>query len=911
MNADELIGRGAELAELAAKIDAIETHGGAVVVAGEPGIGKSSVLLAASVKARTSGCLILETAGIETNSPVPYDGLHRLLSPILTNAATLPPVQRNALNTAFGLAPGAAPEPFLVALATLNLLVGIGQQRPVVMVVDDVHWMDSASTEVIAFLSRRIAADPLLVIAALRSGNRTALSDAEPPRIELTGLDDDSARAILKIVGGDLPTADLEQILAQSRGNPLALVELPAARRQAHLRDRDATTALMPLTKQLERTFVHRISEFAPATRNVLLVAAVDDDDALTEILAAASVLTGAACTVETLEAAAAAGLITFDHLRITFRHPLVRSGILQAESLRRRQAANAALGEVLRDQPHRRCWYRAQSIIGPDDEVADELEATHLDGLRRGSVLGAISALERSAQLTTDSTVRGRRLLHAAELAFGLGRADVVSRLLSAASGNALTDLDRARMEWLRELPDDGVPGDARRILELCDIARRAREAADPGLALNLLLGAALRCWWADAGQAARARVVEVLEEMVGVQDDPRFVAALAVAEPIRRSHRVSELLSGYALETIADPDTLRLLGMAAHAIGDQPRAGDYFDRAEAKCRSQGRIGLLTHVLGMQSPVRIDLGDWDRAAAAAHEGSQLAADTGQRIWSVGTMASEARACALRGDPDQALALADAAERIAREGSLTCYLAIVQLARGFAHLRAGRPMEAYDALARLFDPDDPSCHVREGLSGVMFLAEAAVRGGRTEHARVVVSRLEELAAGASSPLLVVHLLYARAVLAEDQDAERLYREALGVDLTRWPWVKARIDLAYGSWLRRQRRLPESRRHLRSAQTMLDLIGADSWAELARSELRAAGVRIEGAPAPLHDVLSAHELQIARLAAEGLSNREIGERLFLSHRTVGSHLYRIFPKLDVTSRAQLAARLNAA
>jgi ATP/maltotriose-dependent transcriptional regulator MalT len=323
---------------------------------------------------------------------------------------------------------------------------------------------------------------------------------------------------------------------------------------------------------------------------------------------------------------------------------------------------------------------------------------------------------------------------------------------------------------------------------------------------------------------------------------------------------------------------------------------------------RDQGRLGSLSHVLGVHSSVRLDLGDLTRAAATAEEGAALADETGQPIWSTGTLVCEARAAGLRGDLDRALALAAEAEHAAGTRRLNDFLACAELARGYAYAGAGRYDDAYVALRRVFDPDDPSFHQRERFAGVMFLAEAAAHAGTSGDARSVIAELEAVAMVTPSPLLHVQLLYARAVLADDADAETRYLAALGEDLTRWPWVRARLELAYGAWLRRQRRVGESRAPLRSARATLELLGARGWAEQARTELRAAGER--GTPrGNAADVLSPQELEIARLAAEGLSNREIGQRLYLSHRTVGSHLYRIFPKLDVTSRAQLASRLD--
>jgi DNA-binding CsgD family transcriptional regulator len=464
--------------------------------------------------------------------------------------------------------------------------------------------------------------------------------------------------------------------------------------------------------------------------------------------------------------------------------------------------------------------------------------------------------------------------------------------------------------MAWLREIFNDGVPGDADRVLSLCDTALEAIGAGDSSLALNLLLGAALRCWWADTGPVARARVAEVAHLVEGGADDPRYAAVLGVGDPVLQGQEVAGILDAVVLESVADPMALWMLGMAAHAIQAPVHAADFLGRAETKLRQQGMLGLLVQVLIMQVLDHLELGDWDRAASCAEEAKRLAGETGQPGWDIGSrLLLPGMIVALRGDSERAEQMAAEVEQAVGASRLNDGLCCVQLIRGWGLISAGRYADAYTALSRLFDPADPAFHMSDRYHGVMFLAEAAVHAGRVKDARLVVAKLEAEAITTPAPTLHRQLSYARAVLADDNEAETLFAEALRADLTRWPWLRARAELAYGQWLRRQRRVAESRSPLRAAQITFDLIGARSWGDQARSELRAAGERIQPQGPSAQDVLSAQELQIARLAAEGLSNREIGERLYLSPRTVGSHLYRIFPKLDITSRAQLAARLS--
>ena len=297
--------------------------------------------------------------------------------------------------------------------------------------------------------------------------------------------------------------------------------------------------------------------------------------------------------TVDVFEPAELAGLVQLDDRHVQFRHPLVRSAVLQSETLARRHAAHAALADVLTDDSYRRTWHRAHAVTGSDDDVADELEANHRTALQRGSVFSAIWALERSAQLTTDPVRRSHRLLLAAEYAFSLGRRDKVDQLLESASRLPLSDLDRARMEWLREIFDDGVPGDAGRVLELCTIAKQSADAGDDDLALNLLHAAALRSWWADTGPSARARVVAVLDELPHLEDDPRYVAALAIAEPFFQAARVMDRLARVVIESVTDADALWLFGQSAHVVGDPVRVARLPEprRDESCARRDGSV--------------------------------------------------------------------------------------------------------------------------------------------------------------------------------------------------------------------------------------------------------------------------------------------------------------------------------
>jgi DNA-binding CsgD family transcriptional regulator len=902
----QIIGREHELEVLTAAVDAAAEAGRAVAVCGEPGIGKSVLIEAAARRGQERGYLVLRSTGVEAESQLPFAGLHELVRPVLGAADALPAPQRRALLSAFGVAEDRSPEPFLICLAALNVLTGVSARQPVAVIVDDVHWLDQPSQDALAFLARRIHDDRVTVVGGLRTEYATPFLPASGQVLKIEPLDEESSRALLRACAPHLDATGYEQILEHAQGNPLALAELPGTWRRGSVGPGLVPGSPVPLSARLEQAFAGRLAELTSATRDALLIAAADSESALAEILAAASELAGVRVPVDALDAAAAVGLLTRDEVRMQFRHPLVRSAILGTEPTRRRQQAHGALAAVLADQLYRRTWHRAQAIIGPDDEVADELERNHDISVRRGSVSGAIAALERSAQLSSSPATRVRRLLLAAQYAFGLGSADTVSRLLAEAVRNPLTELDQARVEVLREAFHDGIPGDTGRVMELCRLAGRAVHAGQRDVALDLLLAASLRCYWADTGPEARQMVAAVTGQIAGISTDPRYVAALAIAEPVACSQVVDALLS-QASPDADDVEALILLGQAAHAIGDPVRTIRFLDRAEARLRQRGQLGRLSHVLNMGLYSRLELGDFQRSRIDSEEARHLAADTQQPIWHSAALALDAMAHGLRGDNPRAQQLAADAEQLAAGSGLNPPLACVQLARGYGYLSAGNYAAAYQALRRLFDPADPSYHQTERFHGISFLSDAAVPGQRDD-ALGIISELELVAAGSASTTLRHHLAYARAVLAGEENAEELYLAALGSDLQSWPWLRGRLQLAFGRWLRRRHRVTEARESLRAAYVTLSGIGATVWAAQAETELRAAGEQTPRRSAPSWETLTAQELQIVRMAGDGYSNKQIGQRLYLSPRTVSGHLYRAFPKLGITSRGQIAACL---
>ena len=844
VSSGELLGREREVAELSAQIEDGRRHGWVTIVIGEPGIGKSALLAVARSVAQAAGFRVLKAVGVENEMHLPFAGMQQLLGPLQSAVNDLPSAQRDALKAAFGLSSGAPPDLFLIAEGALALLLKARVRTPLIIVVDDVQWLDPQSHQILAFLGYRSAASGVCVLGALRADHSGPFVDAGFPRLVINGLDDESAERMLRIHAGALSAQNRRRIRQAALGNPLALLELPRA-----WGDGPATDEQPPLlSARLERAFAGRVETLPESTRDALLLAAIGSSSDTDEILSALSAFGVADASLGVFIPAVNAGLTTASASMIVFRHPLVRSGILQRETLARRHAAHHAVAHVLTSDRYRRAWHRAWSMVGPDDDVADDLAATVADSLGRGALMTAVSSLERSAQLTSSPTRRGERLMEAANYAFGAGRADVVARILREAADVDLSVLDRARLVWLSEVLNEDVSANASRVRTLCQSAERADQLGDTGLALNLILGAALRTWWVDSGDD-RSRVIGVLDRLNHAADDPRHLAAVSLAEPVLKGYEVARGLRSVDLESVHDGDALRMYGMAAYGVGDFPLATDLLDRAEQAFREQGRLGLLPVVLALQLHIRLDMGDWSGAAAAGKEVTAVSTETGQAVFADNNVLVEARGMALRGQWQEALDLIADAEAEAARQRINDRVCFGYQAHGAALLSAGNAAEAFACLRRQYDPEDIGYHLRESFAGVALMAESAAYCGRVEEGREIVSSLETVAVLTPSPLLEVNLLYARAVLAADEDQEHLFRDALRRDLTRWPWIDARIQLEYGRWLNRVGRRSAALPYLIAAAGVFDRIGAPRWSGLAAEALSGEGGLSDGGSGP--------------------------------------------------------------
>jgi DNA-binding CsgD family transcriptional regulator len=927
----ELIGRERELSLLEALLDGVHERGRALLLRGEAGIGKSSLLTATSERARRQGFQVLRTAGVQWEAHLPFACLHQLLRPVLDRVEDLPSPQRTAMQAAFGMSDAAAPEFFFIALAVLDLLADAAAQAPLLLIIEDAQWLDAPTRDVLMFVARRVESEPTIVLAAARVLPQNDYADSGFPELLIEPLDPAAAEAVLDAQAPGLAPSLRERVLADASGNPLALVELPTVL-PADVVDGAALPEVLPLTKRLERAFAARVSELPEVTRTILVAVATDDGDAqLSEVLAVASAVSRTDATVDAVEPAVIARLVETDNVRIRFRHPLVRSAIHQAAGRGHRRALHAAWAQVLDDQQDRRVGHLAASLAQPDEEVAAALEEVAARARRRGAIRMAITALEQAAGLTPDSTRQAGRLISAAELAFEVGGQDTVNRLLARTQRLELGPHERSRVACLQGVFDDGVPGDSEGIRGLLDLAEWARTSGDLDLTLQLLVGAARRCWFGDPGPQTRAAVIAAGERLDGVDPlDPRLLGVLAIPDPLKHNAMVLDRLAkgqrkhgNLAHGDVPDgpdddfPDGSILVhrALCAYVVGDFVTVEQSTAGAIPHLREQGRLSLLAQALVTQSLAATYRGNWVVARAASEEAGRLATETNQPVWAASAKMAEALVTGLRGERDvtgQLAAVSEWATRPSRPVPYDAILGAVRAASGLVALADGRPEVAYEHLRTVLDPNDPAYHHMQRAWIIGFLAEAALHSGRVDEGRATLATLEWTLPGLPAPMLQLGMGYARAVLAGDDQADALFQRALAdPQLPLWPFQRARLNLAYGAWLRRQRRVADSREPLRAARDIFDSLGGGNWSERARQELRATGESSHLRTPGIGDLLSPQELQIAQMAADGLSNREIGQRLYLSHRTVGSHLYRIFPKLEVTSRGQLKAALEVA
>jgi DNA-binding CsgD family transcriptional regulator len=869
------------------------------VVCGEPGVGKTA-LLDHLVK-QASGCRVAHAAGVESEMVLAYAGLHQLLTPMLDRLERLPAPQANALRTAFGLGPGSAPDRFLVGLATLSLLADAAEEHPLVCLVDDEQWLDRASAQVLGFVARRLAAESVGLVFAARvpSGELAGL-----PELVVEGLQEADARALLDAaLTGPLDPRVRDRIVAEASGNPLALLELPRGVTPAELAGGFVLPDALPLSGRIEESFRRRLEALPADTRALLLVAAAEPVGDPVLMWRAAERL-GIATQAAT--PAAEAGLVEFG-ARVRFRHPLVRSAAYRSVSLRERQAVHRALAEATDPEldPDRRAWHWAQAAPGPDEAVAAELERSAGRAQARGGVAAAAAFLQRSVALTVDPSRRAERALAAAQASLQAGSFDAALGLVAAAEVGALDELQRARADLARGQVALAL-GDSDAAPLLLRAARRL-EPFDLDLARETYLIA-----WGAAVIASDLEGGWLLGEISH--------AARALPPPPGPPHPLDLLLDGLALLTIEGraagtptlqqaakalleisvEDVLRwgwMATAASDAVWDSEGMLATATRALQLVRAAGALAQLPIYLSAVALARAWIGDFAGAASLVAEIDSVVAATGSRF----VPGAALRLRSLQGREAETSALIASTIQHAAAGGhamgLYAHWAAAVLYNGLA-----RYQEATEsARAATSSPFEVFVSVR----ALPELVEAAARSGDAELAREALERLAETTQPCGNDLALGIEARSRALLSDGAAADELYREAIDrLRRTRLRPELARAQLLYGEWLRRQGRRVDARQQLRTAHDLFAAIGMEAFAERARAELLATGETARKRTVETHDALTAQEALIAGLAREGLSNPEIGVRLFISARTVQYHLGKVFTKLDISSRAEL-------
>jgi DNA-binding CsgD family transcriptional regulator len=906
----ELRGRRSERGVLDRLIEAVRSgESRALVVRGEPGVGKTALL--DYVVEQASGCRVVRAAGVQSEMELAFAGLHQLLAPMLDRLERLPVPQRDALRTAFGLSGGSAPDRFLVGLAVLGLLSEVAEGRPLICLVDDAHWLDRASEQVLVFVARRLGAESVGLVFAVRvpSDELAGFRD-----LVVEGLGEGDAGALLdSVLTGPLDARVRDRIVAEARGNPLALLELPRGVTPAELAGGFGLPGAVPLAGRIEESFRRRLDVLPVGTRRLLQLAAADPvGDPLLLWRAAERLAIGTEAATPAVEA----GLIEFD-TRARFRHPLVRSAAYRSASLHERQEVHGALAEVTdpRIDPDRRAWHRAHAAPGPDEDVAEELERSAGRAQARGGVAAAAAFLERSAMLTPEPTRRAQRLLAAARAKRDVGAPDAALGLLVAVEAGPLDALRTAEVERLRGqiALDQQRGGDAARLL--LSAARRL-EPLNADLARETYLEALVAAMAdeidspggvLEAAEAARAarrgpeppRVVDVVLDAFALQFTGRQAAAAATMR------RALELLLAPGTSIDEAGRWLWLTGgragnIVAVELWDAESWHTLAARQVQFARDMGALVHLQYALNLLAITHLLAGELTTAAQMVEEDRLIAEATGNSRVAY----AEMMLAAWRGQEAPASGLIEAT---LQEPSARGLVNLATYARSVLYNGLGRHDAARDAAWQAFERD----HVGYGPLVVPELAEAASRTGDDASLRAALEWLSERTRVTPAEWALGIEARVLALLSEGDAAESLYRESIArLGRTRVRAQLARGHLLFGEWLRRENRRVDAREQLRIAHEMLAQMGIEAFAERARRELLATGATVRKRSVETRDELTAQERQIARLARDGLSNPEIGTRLFISPRTVKYHLRKVFAKLDITSRNQLNRVLPA-
>ncbi|MET7335139.1 AAA family ATPase [Nonomuraea sp. NPDC005650] len=892
-----LYGRATEQAQVDQLLeDARSGRSGVLVVRGQPGMGKSALL--GHMTERAAGVRVLRGVGIESEAELPYAALQLLLRPELDRIDELPEAQAAALQGALGLGTATPENRFLVGLAVLSLLAEVAGEGALLCLVDDAQWFDRASIDALVFVARRLDAEGVALVFA----GREEFRPQGLPELWLDGVDRDAAVALLAERAGDLTPSVRERVLDEAEGNPLALMELPSALTAEQRAGQFSPFATIPVASRVQEAFQRQIRALPGTAQSLLAVLAADDLGDLGIVLRAAESFSA---RLIDLEAAEQARLVTVNGAAVAFRHPLIRAAAYQNVPLTARLAVRRALAEVLVGGEHadRRAWHLAAATTAPDEEVARELELAAERARTRAGYAAMAAAYERAAELTPDPAKRSVRLAAAAVAASDAGQPTRAGALADRASQEIRDPLALAHLIQVRAHREfeQGTPaaaggliiGGAERVLPL-DAERAA-----------YLLVEAVRCAWYAGDPELAGRAAKLLRALPEI-GSPLVSGAIGLAALLEGDLEnavtpIQELVLEPDQSEFQVPGLLFVAQLCApigrYGLGEAAAA-----RVEAECRAHGMGGWLAGAMETRLHAQTLLSRSREVAARLEEIIPVVGDLGQANSVVALTALLALARAELGDEEGCRAAAAAAFEQAGARGLHLAEAIAVAGLGRLELTLGRPEASLAILERI-----------PAAAGALFFApdqvEAAVRAGEPERARVPLAYYLDWAARVGLPSAHAVALRCRALVEDD---EGLYEEAVRLhEQGEQPHERARTQLLYGEWLRRARRRAAARAQLRGALETFDRLGMALWAERARAELRATG-DVPAAPRQADDplsVLTAQERQVVRLAATGASNRDIAAQLYLSPRTVGYHLYKAFPKLGITSRAELAGLIT--
>jgi DNA-binding CsgD family transcriptional regulator len=901
-----LCGRDSERSRIGALLDgARQSRSGVLVLRGEPGIGKTALL--DDTRARAQDMHVLTARGVEAEYELPFAGLHQLLRPALELLDQLPEPQAHALSGALGVRqPEASPERFLVFAGALSLLSELADRRPVLCLVDDAQWLDQGSADALRFVARRLAAEGVVMLFGVREGGERTFDAPDLPSLALVGLSPDDAADLLRRAARVAPAASVcERLVGESGGNALALLELTATLTGAQLAGEEPLPEMLRLTSQVESLFVDQVRQLPEETQRVLLLAAADEQESLAVVTRACRV---AGIDPTALDAAEEGGFVTISGGLLTFRHPLVRSAVYGAAGSGERRAAHRALADAYGDDPTRlddRAWHLAASVLGPDPEVIAALDEAAARAWHRSAHMASMRALERAVELAPDDPASAGRLVRASMCASVAGadeRALQVARRAQTMPLDPVQKVQVARVFGLAGLrvgrPQEGVA--------MMVEAVRGCIAAEPDHALEL----ALDVFWIanEADDAAAVGEVMALVDRAPAVGSGAGQFVLDLLGGLRQvssgdPEGATALRNAVAWgEQAEDPRHPFLAGIGAIALGDDDAAAALTRRAADLSRAQGWLGTLVTALGTLGFQSMWSHRFDTAEIAATEVLGFARELRWPNAEAVAHVILGHTAAIRGDDEQAEELLGAAIAHARSvhhhivaATAECGLAVLDMGRGrwtqaltrFTDLPTGHMSQV---ISRQSDPD----HI-----------EAAVRAGERARAVEALDRFATWSESADPPWTRPWIPACRALLADGDEATALYERAVAQIGDARPHDAARIHLLYGEHLRRMRRRTEAREHLRAALAGFEGLGSAPWADRASAELRATGETARKRDPSTVSQLTPQETLIARYVADGLSNKEVAARLFLSRRTVDYHLRNVYSKLNITSRMQLA------